>query len=455
MSAKGKRLCILGAGPGGIRAAFEGARLGFSVTLVERNLLGGVCLNCGCIPTKQYLNGTAAVALFRSAGAQKLLEGTITPNLRALKAKKDRFIKGTRRILEKQLREAGVRLIFGEGRVGGEGRLEVASGGEARECAWDTLVLATGSRPASFPGVVADHDCVLDSTDILELEDAPPDLLVVGGGAIGLEMADFFSRLDARVTLVEARARIAPSEDPEIGDILRKIHAGAGWKIHTGRTVASLSPHGGKALLRFADGEEILASKALLAVGRAPVSAWPGREKAGSAAGFRPAVDECLRLAPNVYAVGDVNGKSLLAHMAEDQARYAVAHAAGAHAAAYAPPPVPACIYGHMEIMRVGPSFDELRARPDIECSRSNLIANAIAQGHCATQGFVKVFWEKERVCGVSALGYGVSHLAGMAGVIVSQAWTARDVRRIIWAHPTPDEALEAALTAPREKVEH
>jgi dihydrolipoamide dehydrogenase len=355
--------------------------------------------------------------------------------------------------LEKRLREAGARVIFGEGRVTGEGRLEVSGGQEARECAWDALVLATGSRPASFPGAAADHDCVLDSTDILDLEEAPPDLLVVGGGAIGLELADFFSRLDVRVTLVEACARIAPSEDPEIGEALRKIHAGTGWDIRTGRAVASLVSHEGKALLRFADGEEICASKALLAVGRAPNGIWPVPEQAGAGTS-RPVTDECLRVAPNVYAVGDVNGKSLLAHMAEDQARYAVAHAAGACSAAYAPPPVPSCIYGHVEVMRVGPSFEDLRARPGIECSRSNLIANAIAQGYCATQGFVKVFWEKGRVCGISALGHGVSHLVGVAGVIVSQGWTARDVRRIIWAHPTLDEALEAALTAPREKTE-
>jgi len=114
---------------------------------------------------------------------------------------------------------------------------------------------------------------------------------------------------------------------------------------------------------------------------------------------------------------------------------------------------MPACIYGHMEVMRVGPSFAELRARRDMECSRSNMIANPIAQACCATQGFIKVFWEGGRVCGISALGHGASHLVGIAGVIVTQGWKAEDIHRIIWAHPTLDEALLEALTAPRQRL--
>ena len=461
-----QQLCILGAGPGGLRAAFEGLALGFEVTLIERELVGGTCLNRGCIPTKQYLGGTASLPLLHGARAHKLAEGSISPSLRALKAKKDRFIKASRQTVEKQLAAAGARLLFGRGRISSPGQTEVTTrdadglgpSHSAQEgahiCAWDRLILATGSHPASFPGLAADHGCVLDSTDVLELEDAPESLIVVGSGAIGLEMADFFSRLGAKITLVEGCEQLAPAEDPELGESLRKIYGREGWEIHTGRNVAGLVTQNAQAVLRFADGEELSADKALLAVGRRPNSAGLGLESLGLAPepGWLP-VDECLRLAPNVYAVGDVNGKSLLAHAADHQARYAVAHASGRSSGPYAPPPMPACIYGHMEVMRVGPSFAELRARRDMECSRSNMIANPIAQACCATQGFIKVFWEGGRVCGISALGHGASHLVGIAGVIVTQGWKAEDIHRIIWAHPTLDEALLEALTAPRQRL--
>ena len=446
-----QQLCILGAGPGGLRAAFEGLALGFEVTLVERELVGGTCLNKGCIPTKQYLGGTACLPLLHGARAHKLAEGAISPKLHALKAKKDRFIKASRQAVEKNLATAGVRLLFGQGRISAPGQMETATGAGVQHCAWDRLILATGSHPASLPGAAADHDCVLDSTDVLELEDAPESLIVVGAGAIGLEMADFFSRLGAKIILVEGCAQLAPAEDPELGESLRKIYAREGWEIHTGRHVAGLVTQNGQAALRFADGEELRAAKALLAVGRRPNSTGLGLENLELAPepGWL-SVDECLRLASNVYAVGDVNGKSLLAHAADHQARYAVAHAAGKSSGPYAPPPMPACIYGHMEVMRVGPSVSELRNRQGIACSRANMVANPIAQGYCATQGFIKVFWEEDRVCAISALGHGASHLVGIAGVIVTQGWQAEDIHRIIWAHPTLDEALETALCAPR-----
>ena len=451
-----RKLCILGAGPGGLRAAFEGLRSGFEVTLVERDLVGGTCLNRGCIPTKHYLCGTASLPLLHGAKAQKLVEGTIRPDLRNLKAKKDRFVRASRQAVEKQLAAAGVRLLFGEGRVSAFGQLEVATqDADPQTYAWDTLIIATGSHPAFFPGVAADHDCVLDSTDALELEEAPESLLVVGAGAIGLEMADFFSRLGVKILLVEGCEQLAPAEDPELGETLRRFYSREGWEIYTGRNVVSLATHQGKAVLRFADGEEISAAKALLAVGRRPNSAGLGLETLGveQKSGWLM-VDEYLRVAPDAYAIGDVNGKSLLAHAADHQARYAVSHAAGAFSGSYTPPPMPACIYGHMEVMRVGPSLLELRGRQGIECSRASMIANPIAQGYCATQGFVKVFWEGGRVCAISALGHGVSHLVGIAGVIVTQGWNAEDIHRIIWAHPTLDETLEAALCAPRETLQ-
>ncbi|MGJ3523502.1 dihydrolipoyl dehydrogenase family protein [Nitratidesulfovibrio sp. D1] len=476
-------MIILGGGPGGSRAAFDAAARGLSVALVDRDGLGGTCLNRGCIPTKLLLGATAALPLLEAQKKLKAADGHIAFDLPALQQRKDRYVKGTRQALEKRLKAAGIAVYAGEGRVtaapptdnpaDGDGELTVAAvqaDGTTQETrlAWGTLIVATGSTPASFPGLAADGAAVLDSTALLDVTEAPESLMVVGGGAIGLEMADFFSRLGTRITIVEGMGRLAPTEDPEVGDTLRKVYAREGWAIHTGRKVASLATvnegdggTGCKAVLRFEDGEELTAQKALLAVGRRPASAGIGLDVLGATLRGPGWVqtDDCLRAAPRVYAIGDVNGRTLLAHAADHQARYAVRHACGATATAYDAGVMPACVYGHLEAMRVGPTVEELKnAGFSPRVSRSMLIANPIAQAYGTTQGFVKIVWVDGRIRGVTAVGHGVSHLVTLAAVLAggsgaATGWTAHDAGSVIFAHPTLDEALEAAMEAPQESA--
>lgn len=469
-------MIILGGGPGGSRAAFDAAARGLSVALVDRDGLGGTCLNRGCIPTKLLLGATAALPLLEAQKKLKAADGHIAFDLPALQQRKDRYVKGTRQALEKRLKAAGIAVYAGEGRVTaapqgeGDGELTVAAmqaDGSTQETrlAWGTLIVATGSTPASFPGLAADGAAVLDSTALLDVTEAPESLIVVGGGAIGLEMADFFSRLDTRITIVEGMGRLAPTEDPEVGDTLRKVYAREGWAIHTGRKVASLATvsegTGCKAVLRFEDGEELTAQKALLAVGRRPASAGIGLDVLGATLRGPGWVqtDDCLRAAPRVYAIGDVNGRTLLAHAADHQARYAVRHACGATATAYDAGVMPACIYGHLEAMRVGPTVEELKnAGFSPRVSRSMLIANPIVQAYGTTQGFIKIVWVDGRIRGVTAVGHGVSHLVTLAAVLAggsgaATGWTAHDAGSVIFAHPTLDEALEAAMEAPQESA--
>ncbi|MBG3878986.1 NAD(P)/FAD-dependent oxidoreductase, partial [Desulfovibrio oxamicus] len=286
-------MIILGGGPGGSRAAFDAAARGLSVALVDRDGLGGTCLNRGCIPTKLLLGATAAQPLLEAQKKLKGAEGHITFDLPALQQRKDRYVKGTRQALEKRMKAAGIAVYAGEGRMvaapqtGADGELAVIAAqadGTTQETrlGWGTLIVATGSTPASFPGLAADGAAVLDSTALLDVTEAPESLIVVGGGAIGLEMADFFSRLGSRITIVEGMGRLAPTEDAEVGDTLRKVYAREGWAIHTGRKVASLATVDGHAVLRFEDGEELTASKALLAVGRRPASVGIGLEALGA-----------------------------------------------------------------------------------------------------------------------------------------------------------------------------
>lgn len=450
---------ILGAGPGGSRAALEAAAAGLRVAIVDKGSFGGTCLNWGCIPTKLLLGGTAAHPLLEVQKKLKTAQGTIDFDLTALQARKTRFINGTRQALEKQLRQAGIEVIKGTARLAAPGRIEVTGGEEARELVASDTIVATGSVPASFPGLAPDGEAVLDSTALLDVTEVPDSLIIVGGGAIGLEMGDFFSRLGTAITIVEGLDRLAPTEDPEIGQTLGKLLKREGWAIHTGRRVASLSTVEGKAQLRFEDGTELVADKALMAVGRRPATNGLNLETAGATlrgAGW-VATDDHLRAAPGLYAIGDVNGRTLLAHAADHQARFVVRHIVSGAASSvpgYAAPVMPSCIYGHTEVMRAGATVAELVASGhDVHVSTSQLIANPIAQAYGTTSGFIRVLWAEGQVRGIAAVGHGVSHLVTLATVIVSQRWRREDVHGIIFAHPTLDEALEAALAAPSQKV--
>lgn len=451
-------LVVLGAGPGGSRAALLAAQAGMKTALVERDDLGGTCLNWGCIPTKMLLGATASRPLLDIQKKQKSASGEISFSLEALQQKKDRFIKGSRQALGKQLKQAGVAVFAGTGKLAGthEIQVETADGTETFE--FKKLIIATGSIPASFPGLQADGDCVLDSSHMLGLNEAPESLIIVGGGAIGLEMGDLFSRFGTAITIVEALPHLAPSEDADIGEALQKALKREGWTIHTGKRVSSLVTESGKATLTFEDSTQITADKALMAAGRAPATSELQLDKAGISTTPRGWIetDSQLCAAKDIYIIGDVNGKTLLAHAAEHQARYVISLLSGKTSSEYLPPAMPSCVYGHMEVMRVGATAAELLAAGHkVFVSRAMLIANPIAQSYGTTQGFVKAVWvEKDgvlRLYGMAATGHGVSHLVGAATIMVEQRWQQHNIHDIIYAHPTLDEALEAALSAPLE----
>jgi dihydrolipoamide dehydrogenase len=362
--------------------------------------------------------------------------------------------------MAKELDQAGVLLLPGTARIMRPGAAQVAGPeveGDPREVAFHHLILATGSQPAAFPGLEPDGDAVLDSTDLLDLDQPLENLIVVGGGAIGLELAEFHRRLGAEVTVVEAMDRLLPAEDPEIASLLAGRLKRSGWNLRLGARVESLTTDHGRAHLRLADGEALAADKALVAVGRRPNSADLGLDALGAEPQGRGWIetDEHLRFAEGCYAVGDVNGRALLAHAASHQGEYAVRHILGAEPGPYSPGPIPSCVYGSVEVMRVGPTPAELAEESGpVAVSRVQFAANPIAQAHGAGHGLVKVAWAGERVASITAVGHHASHLVTQAGLIVEQGWTADDAGRRIFAHPTLDESLKAALLAPRQAIE-
>ena len=446
-SSPAKRLVVVGAGPGGYEAALTGAAAGLDVTLIERGKLGGTCLNWGCIPTKHLLATTLAVETLAAQAKQKLASGTVTPDLAAIQAKKKKLLAATHSAMETTLKKAGIRLVTATLAGVSTGVAHIAAGSRTEDIPFDRLILALGSRAASFPGVKPDGQAVLGVAPVLDFTVAPQSLVIVGAGAIGLEIATIYHRLGAKVTLVDAAPRLAPAEDPDVAKVVAQVMRRQGIDARPGVKVASLVTEDGRARLTLDGGETIVADKGLVAIGRFAATVVPGLAECGATfADTAPnrawlATDDTLQIAPDIYAVGDCNGRVLLAHAAASQGVYAARHAAGLTSGPYAPGPMPGCYYGSPEIMRVGAI-----AAPGDTISEAAFVANPIAQAHADTPGFARVLWKDGAVAGITAVGHGAATMGTLATVIVSQAWTRKQAEQLIFPHPGLDETLKAAL---------
>lgn len=447
---------IIGAGPGGAKAAQLLAQGGRKVALVEHTHMGGVCLNCGCIPTKMLLGAVAPKALLRGLERQRVARGEITVEYAALQKRVQRFTTASSQTLAKNLTAAGVAVFNGRGECVGPTAVQVrdANGAVVEDLVGTHIILAGGSRPAAFPGLAPDHDAVLDSTDLLRVPEVPASLFIIGAGAIGLEMADFFNAMGSTVTVVEAAPHIAPTEDADLAAEMHKLLQKSGITCMAGVKAASLRTVNGQAELVLENGQSLTAAKALVAVGRTPNTDGLGAEAAGCTLDRRGFVqtDATLAASPTVYAIGDINGRVLLAHAAEHQAAYVARRILGQDNAPYAQGPVPACVYGGVEMMRVGKTARQLQQegiQPLV--SRANLVGNAIAQAGGDPVGFVKIVWDGEQMAGIAALGHGVSHLVTVAQLLLLGQFHGERLHQFMFAHPTLDEILSAALHAPRE----
>lgn len=450
-------LVVIGTGPGGFDAAVEAAGYGLTVALVEKSFLGGTCLNRGCIPTKLWLGATSAIEELHNQAKMKIASGEVNVDFAALQGRVNKHLAGTRKAMAMQLKKLGIDLFEGRGRLTEDHAVEIETQDGAKTIEYKKLVVATGSKPIFFPGLEPDGKCVLDSDMFLSMETMPSSLIVVGAGFIGLEMAQVAHRFGAKITVIDAMDRVAPLEDPEVSKALRSVFKRWKWDIQLEKRVSGVRTIDNKAVLTLDSGDTIEADACLVAVGRGPVTADIGLEEAGCELMMgRIQVDENLKAAHDIYAIGDANGQIQLAHAATHQAHYVAAHSAGKTDKAYTTGPVPSVLYGAPEVMRVGTMENEafLSNHDGCETSRAQMAANPMAQAHAATQGFVKVIWSNGVVVGVTAVGHDVSRLTTPATMIVQQGWTAEDIHTTIFPHPSLDEALLMALKAERTKVE-
>ncbi|MBT3271717.1 MAG: dihydrolipoyl dehydrogenase [Spirochaetales bacterium] len=449
MSEKIYDLIVLGGGPGGYRAAERAGALGKSVLLIEKANLGGVCLNWGCIPTKSLLHSAKLYRHMLEGEAFGVIAPQVRFDLPAAMKWKGKVIETLHKGIAYQMKRFGVEVISGEGIVasGGPGGIAVEVNGSVYNGA--KLILATGSSPFILPIDGIESPNVLTSTEILEVESIPASLVIIGGGVIGMEFASLFSSLGTVVHVVEMLDEIVPVLDGEISKALRK--ASKGITFYLGARVESVGENG----VRFSkDGksETIEGELILMSVGRRPNTTGLGLEAAGLDIGRTGVnVDEQMRTnLPDVYAVGDVTGKSLLAHSAYRMADVAVKNLYGTgdqmryHA-------IPSVVYTIPEAASCGLTEAEATERGiAVRTATLPMKANGrfLAEFGLKEPGFCKVIVDKKSdvLLGVHMFGGGCSeHIFGAAAMIEAEL-RVKDIKDIVFPHPTVSEIFQDTL---------
>jgi dihydrolipoamide dehydrogenase len=445
-------LTVVGGGPGGYVAAIRGAQLGLRVALVEKDLLGGVCLNWGCIPTKALLaSAAAASAVGRSGefGVDASLAGVRPADMHR---RKDEIVSKLRSGVETLLRKRQVTVVRGTGALDGEGVVEIAGEDGSSRLGSSAVILATGSEAFVPPAFPLDGRVVMTSREALEAPGVPGSVVVVGAGAVGCEFAEFYASLGSRVTLVEMLPEILPGEDPAAARVLRAAFRRAGTDVRTGAAVASVGLGSGGAVVALADGAVVEAERVLVAVGRRPASGGL-RLDAHGVATERGAVrvnDRMETTAPGVYAIGDLVGGLLLAHVASREGIVAASRVAGRDLVMdYRA--VPRCTFTHPEVAGVGLTEQGAEAAGvKVKTGRFPFSALGKAAAEGEVQGFVKVVCEAESgvIVGGTIVGRGASDLIHEIALAVHARLTADDLASAVHAHPTLAEAVMEAAEA-------
>jgi len=456
---EGKKLVIIGGGPGGYLAALRAAQLGLEVTVVEENKVGGICINVGCIPTKYLLHQTM---VFNKLKTSKNLEGPVQElrlNWQSVQqgrqAVVDRLVKG----LEFLLTRNKVNIIKGRGKVVGPGQVWVKTEKEELSLTADKIILATGSRPADFPFLRFDGQKVISSTEALSLKEVPKSLLVVGAGAIGLELGSVYQRAGTEVTILEIMPTILPGTDKTSAQRLERILKKQGLKIFTQMKVETAEVSDTQVKLKgvsLTDGKpfEFSAEKVLIAAGRRPNVediVWDDTLLKKQKGNFIEVNERGETSIPGIYAIGDLVGGKLLAHKAYHDGIVAAENAAG-HEARVDYRAVPAAIFTEPELATVGLSQEEAEAQGlEIKVGEFPLQASGRALTMDSTDGLVRIIADKktDEVLGAHILAPHASEMIPVLTMAVARRLKLKDVDSIIYIHPTLSESIpEAALKA-------
>jgi len=443
---------VIGGGPGGYVAALRAAQLGASTAIVEKDRMGGTCLVRGCIPTKALLQSTELYTLARSGEAFGLVTGNVGFDWAVAQKRKntvvDQLVKG----VEGLLKAGGVTSFSGAGKLAGGGKVSV--GGDTITA--KDIIIATGSAISRIP--LKGAELTIDSDRILDLKEVPARLAVIGGGVVGMEFAAMFAALGTKVTVLEMLPQVLPMVDADLVAAYSKHLAGLGGVIQTNAKVTEVVKHNGALRVQFSAGGEggaVDADQVLLAVGRSPYTDGLGADAAGVKldARGRVVVDEHLRTTGDgVWAVGDVIGGIMLAHVASYEGVCAVENIAGHSERVPDYHAVPNCVYTEPEIAHVGLGEKDVKEKGlQVRIGRFPFAASGRALTLGQSEGFAKVIADAEtgKILGAHIVGPRATDLIAEATLAIQNELTLEQLDLTIHAHPTlPESLMEAALAA-------
>jgi dihydrolipoamide dehydrogenase len=438
---------VIGSGPGGYAAAIRCAQKGSSVAMVEKELLGGTCLNSGCIPSKALLASAQALLLAKRAATMGVEIPSATANWPKVQSRKDAIVGGFRKGLTGLLESNGIKILPGRATVTAPKQVKIETDTAPMEIGAEKIILATGSVPVELPAAAFDGEIIISSKEALELQQIPQSMIIIGGGVIGCELACVYAAVGTKVTIVEALPRLIPMEDEWVGRLIQREFKKLGIEAMTNQKVTAADKTNGPVRVALEGGQTIEAEKALVSVGRKAVCDEETIEGLGlEMNGAAIAVNEKMETnVSGVYAIGDAVGTTYLAHGAFAEAEVAADNATGGDAKIGDYSLIPRAVYTFPEVASVGKGEDACRQEGlDIAVGRAFFKANGRSVGHNETVGEIRVVRDKatDKIMGVTMVGAAVTELIAAARVLIGST---EKPMAVSFSHPTVSEVLKEA----------
>ncbi|MFH1614102.1 MAG: dihydrolipoyl dehydrogenase, partial [Planctomycetota bacterium] len=438
---------VIGSGPGGYSAAIRCAQRNASVAIIEKDLIGGTCLNWGCIPSKALLGSAQLILAARKAADLGVDIPSVSPNWPKIKARKNAIVQNFRKGLTALIAANKIKIYRGKGIITQPGKItiETPAGPQYIEAA--KIILATGSQPIQIPAIPFDSRTILTNKEALDLDQIPESMVIIGGGVLGCEMACVYSALGSKITIVEALDRLVPMEDEWVGKLLAREFAQRGIESLTGEKVTAVQPAGNGADITLQNGRKIQAEKILVSVGRQAVCDQQTIDALGllTEKSTIKVNDKMETSVPGVFAIGDVVGTTYLAHGAFAEAEVAAINATGGSEKMHDYSLVPRAIYTFPEVASVGMGESACKtAGMEYSIGKAFFKANGRSVAHNETTGRIMVIREKssDKILGITMVGSEVTELLATARILIG---TAEKITSISFAHPTVSEVLKEA----------
>ncbi|MBI2134954.1 dihydrolipoyl dehydrogenase [Candidatus Woesearchaeota archaeon] len=452
---------VIGAGPGGYVAAIRSAQLGKKTVLIEKDdRLGGICLNYGCIPSKAMIYASDFLSRIKNASGMGIKAENVSMDFQQMQRWKDGIIEKLNRGIETLCKGNNVGVLNGTAAFESSSRLRINNENDVSYIDFEKAIIATGSKPIELPNIKFDNETIISSTEALYLKEAPKDLVVIGGGYIGLELGTVYAKLGSRVSVIEMAGQLLPGLDKSVVDVVHKKLEKLGVKIHLS-TKADKSENSKIIASSKEKGTfSIEADKILVAVGRYPNTKNLGLEKTKvklDNQGFINVNESLMTDDKNIYAIGDVSIGPMLAHKASYQGKFVAEIIAGSKER-YEDSVVPSVIFTDPEIATVGMSEKDAESNGiKAKVGKFPFSVSSRAMTKSEAEGFVKVIADEKdgRILGVEIVGAEASDLISEASLAIKMKATLEDLSLTIHPHPTLSESLMEAAEATMGKAIH